>query len=117
VRHKNVRVADVLTQTPLNVGLTRVLRDGRCERWLHLVQRLINVQLFEEPDSFIRHLTTFGIFTVKSLYEEYMNEDTRYLQKYIWKSKIQLKIKISMWFLHKKVLLTKDNLSKGNWIG
>jgi hypothetical protein len=26
---KNVRVADVLTQTPLNVGFTRVLRDVR----------------------------------------------------------------------------------------
>jgi hypothetical protein len=32
VRHKNVRVADVLNQTPLNIAFTRVLRDGRWER-------------------------------------------------------------------------------------
>jgi hypothetical protein len=77
VRHKNVTVADVLTQTPLNVGFTRVLRDVRWEQWLHLVEHLMNFQLSEEPDSYIWHLTTSGIFTVKSLYEEYMDEDTR----------------------------------------
>jgi hypothetical protein len=84
------------------------------EQWLHLVERLMNIQIFEEPDSFTWQLTPFGVFTVKSLYEEYMNEDTRYLQKYLWKLEVPLKIIIFMWFLHKKVLLTKDNLTKQN---
>jgi hypothetical protein len=37
----------------------------------------MNVQLTNEPDSFIWHLTTSRVFTYKSLYKEYMNEDTR----------------------------------------
>jgi hypothetical protein len=31
--------------------------------------------------------------------------------------KLPLKIKIFMWFFHKKVILTKDNLIKRNWNG
>jgi hypothetical protein len=45
-----------------------------------------------------------------------MHEDTTYLQMYLWKFKVPLKIMIFMWLLHKKILLTKDNLLKRNWI-
>jgi hypothetical protein len=51
------------------------------------------------------------------MYEEYLNEDARYLQKYIWKLKVPLKIRIFMWFLHRKELPIKDNLSKRNCTG
>jgi hypothetical protein len=34
VRHKNMRVADVLNETPLNIAFNRILRE---ERWLHLL--------------------------------------------------------------------------------
>jgi hypothetical protein len=43
-----------------------------------------------------------------------MNEYIRFLHKYLWKIKIPLKIKKIMWFLHNKVLLTKNNLAKQN---
>jgi hypothetical protein len=33
------------------------------------------------------------------------------------KMKVLLKIKIFMWFLHRKFLLEKDNLAKRNWYG
>ena len=46
-----------------------------------------------------------------------MNDHTVFLRKYLWKLKIPLKIKIFMWFLHNKVLLTKGNLVKTNWVG
>lgn len=46
-----------------------------------------------------------------------MNDDARCLTTYLWKLKIPLKIKIFMWFLNKKVLLTRDNLAKRNWNG
>jgi hypothetical protein len=76
----HVRVADVLSETPLNVRFIRDLRDVRWQQWLHLVERLMNIQISNEPDSFTWHLTPSGFFIVKSLYVEYMNEDTRYLQ-------------------------------------
>jgi hypothetical protein len=46
-----------------------------------------------------------------------MNDHTIFLCRYIWKMKVPLKIRIFMWFLHRKVLLTKDNLAKRNWKG
>ena len=36
---------------------------------------------------------------------------------HIWNMKIPLKIKVFMWFVHKGVILTKDNLAKRNWVG
>jgi hypothetical protein len=46
-----------------------------------------------------------------------MNGHTRILHKYKypWKLKIPLKIKIVMWFLNNKVMLTTNNLAKRNW--
>jgi hypothetical protein len=51
------------------------------------------------------------------MYLNYMNDHTKYLRKYIWKMKDPLKFKIFMWFLPKKVILTRDNIAKQNWQG
>jgi hypothetical protein len=117
VRRKNVLVADVLSNNPLNIEFRRSLNGNRWAVWLQLVQRLMGVTLTEEPDAFVWKLTTSGIFSVKSLYAHLMNGHTVFLRKYIWKIKVPLKIKIFMWFLYRKVILTKDNLAKRNWNG
>jgi hypothetical protein len=62
----------------------------------------------DEPNKFSWSLTSSG----KSMYTDFMNDHTRYLHKYLWKLKVPLKIKTFMWFLNRKVLLTKDNLIK-----
>jgi hypothetical protein len=62
-------------------------------------------------------LTTSGTFTVKSMYLDLLDDDTKFLKKYIWKRKVPLKIKVFMWFLHRKVILRKDNLIKRNCNG
>jgi hypothetical protein len=49
------------------------------------------------------------------MYLDLMDDHTRFLRKYMWKLKIPLKIKVCMWFLSNKVLLTKDNLAKRKW--
>ena len=54
---------------------------------------------------------------MKSMYVDCMNGHTPFLRKYLWKLKVPLKIKIFMWFLNRKVILTKDNLAKRNWNG
>jgi hypothetical protein len=81
---------------------------------LHLVRQLINVELTNEKDTFTWNLTTSGTFTVKSMYLDLINDDTKYLKKYIWKIKVPLKIKVFMWFVHRKVILTKVNLARRN---
>ncbi|KAI4964718.1 hypothetical protein ZWY2020_059775 [Hordeum vulgare] len=37
--------------------------------------------------------------------------------KHIWKVRVPLRIKVFLWFVHKGVILTKDNLVKRNWKG
>jgi hypothetical protein len=77
----------------------------------------MNILLNDEPDRFKWHLTTIGLFTVKSMYADCMNGHTVFLKKYLWKIKVPLKIRIFMWFLYNKVILTKHNLAKRHWIG
>jgi hypothetical protein len=36
---------------------------------------------------------------------------------YLWKLKLPLKVKVFLWLLYRKVILTKDNLVKRNWHG
>jgi hypothetical protein len=117
VRWRNVLVSDVLIGNPLNIEFRRNLSNDRMDVWLLLLQRLIRINLSADPDIFVWKLTTSGIFSVKSMYADIMNGYTVFLRKYIWKIKVPLKIKIFMWFLYKKVILTKDNLAKLNWNG
>jgi hypothetical protein len=94
VRTKNILVSDVLNQTLLNIRFNRVLIGDKWDAWIHLVSRLMNVNLNDEPDRFKWNLTTTGIFTVKSVYADIMNGHTVFLKKYLWKIKVPLKIRI-----------------------
>ena len=117
VHRKQVTVVTVFSETTLNITFRRSLTGNKWDKWLELVQRLMDVRISNEKDVFVWNLTPSGIFTVKSMYLDLLNGHTRYLRKYIWKIKVPLKIKIFMWFLHRKVILTKDNLIKRNWSG
>jgi hypothetical protein len=44
--------------------------------WLHLCSRLMNVSLDDHEDAFFWNLTTSDLFTVKSMYEDLMNDHT-----------------------------------------
>jgi uncharacterized protein Usg len=98
VHHKNVTVAQVLAQTPLNITFRRVLSGNKWTLWLQLCRKLMLVTLNEENDRFVWNLTSNGLFTVKSMYEDIMSDHTHLIRKYLWKVKIPLKIKIFMWF-------------------
>jgi hypothetical protein len=56
-------------------------------------------------------------YTLVTIYLDYMDDHTKYLHKYLWKIKVPQKKEFFMWFLHKKVMLTKDNLIKRKWQG
>ena len=87
------------------------------EAWLHLVSRLMEVHLTHQPDQLCWKLTRSGEFTVKSMYIDVINSSVIPSSKHVWKVKVPLKIKVFMWFVHKQVILTKDNLVKRNWTG
>jgi hypothetical protein len=105
--HKNVTVENVLASNPLNIGFRRTLNGNKWDRWTHLLHRLILVQLTDSEDSFKWKLNISGVFSVKSMYMDLLNGHTVFLKKYIWKMKVPLKIKIFMWVLHEKVILTQ----------
>lgn len=68
VQRKDVYVSTVLQSNPLNIQFRWSLLGHRWADWLHLVRRLIDIQLFEEPDRVHWKVTNNGIFTVKSMY-------------------------------------------------
>lgn len=78
---------------------------------------MVSSRLNNDDDKFVWKLTSTGLFSVKSMYADLINNHTRFFRKYLWSLKIPLKIKVFMWFLRKKVLLTRDNLAKRNWHG
>jgi hypothetical protein len=91
--------------------------DNNLSHWHQLVARISNVVLVDDKDYFKWRLTKGGFFTVRSLYLHDMDTHLPFQHMKIWKWKIPLKIKIFLWFLHKGVILTKDNLAKKNWKG
>jgi hypothetical protein len=117
VNQTNVSVAQVWNATPINIGFRRALSGNRWDRWAHLVVRLMGVQLSDNDDVFHWNLTASGQFSVKSMYLDLLDGHVGDFKKYIWKIKVPLKIRIFMWFLLKRVILTKDNLKKRNWQG
>jgi hypothetical protein len=52
---------------------------------------------------------------VRSMYANLLNGHIVYFLKIYLEMKVPLKIRTFMWFLHLKVLLTKDNLVKRHW--
>ena len=101
VHRKQVSVADVLSHAPPpNLSFRRGLSGDKWTKWLHLVERIMQVNLTNQNDVFKWGLTDSGIFTVKSMYLDFMSDHTRFLRKDLWKMKVPLKIKIFMWFLY-----------------
>jgi hypothetical protein len=82
IQHKDVLVATVLAQSPLNICFRRGFNDHKWNQWLHLCQRLATVNLSNEQDRFVWNLTDSGVFTVKSFYLDLINGHTRFLRNY-----------------------------------
>jgi hypothetical protein len=56
----------------------------------------MDIQLTNDNNKFVWDLTPSGCFTVRSMYLDLLDDQTKYLRKYIWKMKVPLKIKIFM---------------------
>ena len=51
------------------------------------------------------------------MYDRLCNLDVVPEKVSIWKTKVPLKIKVFLWFIHQGVTLTKDNLAIKKWKG
>uniref|UniRef100_A0A453CW54 Uncharacterized protein n=1 Tax=Aegilops tauschii subsp. strangulata TaxID=200361 RepID=A0A453CW54_AEGTS len=88
VQRKEDYVGTVLHTSPLNIQFRRALVGERWTAWMHLVRRLIDVRLFDQPDSTQWKLATNGVFTVTSFYMDLVNSGPISRSLHIWKIKV-----------------------------
>jgi hypothetical protein len=117
VRKKSATVAMVLRSNPLNVAFRKSLVGNNLQAWHHLVTKLLNVQLTDQRDHFIWSLKQNGLFTIRSMYNSLIAQLPAPRKNVIWKLKLPLKVKFFVWYLQKRVVLTKDNLARRHWKG
>ena len=77
----------------------------------------MEINLSDVPDIIHWILSVLGVFSVKSMYIDLINTRPIPRSVHIWKIKVPLKIKVFMWFVHKGVILTKNNFVKRSWEG
>jgi hypothetical protein len=58
-----------------------------------------------------------GKFTVKAVYDMVTRDDMADSYSRIWKAKLPYKIKIFLWLVETKAILTKDNIIRRKWQG
>ena len=85
--------------------------------WIKLVSTVIHVVLVETEDQFVWRVNEKLGFSVKSMYRDLLLSNSLPERNVSWKIKVPLKIKIFLWYLKKRVILTGDNLAKRNWKG
>lgn len=112
VQRKEEYVGTIFQTIPLNIQFRRALIGERWTAWMHLVRRLIDVQLSDQPDLPQWKLAKNGVFTVKSFYLDLINFGPISRSLHIWRIKVPLCIIFFMWFVRKQVILIKDNLIK-----
>ena len=107
----------VFSSMPLNISFRWGLVGNNLVSWYNLVAKIAQVRLNDRGDVFKWGLLQNGIFSVHSLYSALICNGHVRQNRTLWKTRISLKIKIFMWYLHRGVVLTKDNLAKLNWHG
>ena len=90
VQRKEEYVGTIFQTIPLNIQFRRALIGERWTAWMHLVRRLIDVQLSDQPDSPQWKLAKNGVFTVKSFYLDLINFGPISRSLHIWRIKVPL---------------------------
>jgi hypothetical protein len=92
------------------IRLSPIIRD----MWYELAAHLNSIRLGEGKDRPLWKWTSSKHFSVKSTYNNITRRDRGDAYKAIWKVKIPEKVKIFMWLVFQKSILTKENMIKRN---
>jgi hypothetical protein len=87
------------------------------DQWYNLTEKLNRLNLNDDKDAPIWKWTGNKKFSVKSVYMHLTKEDSGPDFKNIWKANIREKIKMFMWLVAQKAILTKDNMIKKRYHG
>jgi hypothetical protein len=103
-------VADADWVLHFRVNLPPILR----EQWYELAAKLNEVALKDGRDKVRWKWSSSKQFTVRSVYQQLTKSDNGQSYQIIWKAKIPLKIKIFMWMVAQRAILTKENMISRN---
>jgi hypothetical protein len=98
-----------------DMGFRRWLPNFLYNQWLELRAEVMALHLTEGVDKARWGWGLKGNFTVKAGYDMMTRDDIGDSYTRIWKTKIPYKIKIFLWLVEKRAILTKDNLIRRKW--
>lgn len=113
----NITVAEVLNMGWQGFRFRRTLHGETLELWRSLKDRCEDIKMGVGRDRVEWTLTGDKNFSTKSLYRKLVTDEYTYPQKFLWKVKIPAKIKVFLWLVNKRSILTKDSLIKRGWVG
>jgi hypothetical protein len=82
----------------------------------NLIAQCKNFMLSDDEDKSRWLLGSKG-FSVNSFYKEVKRSQIAVPSKFLWKTRLPYKIKVFLWLVMYKKILTKDNLFKRHWHG
>jgi hypothetical protein len=100
-----------------SVSFTRWLTGNLLLDWNKIVDDMNNINFITDNDVVLWRFGPQGRFSVRSVYNAMIRNESGPYHKKIWKSKNPAKIKIFLWLMMNNAILTKDNLLKRKWSG
>lgn len=109
----DLSAADAIEKGWHNFSFRRTPQGDSLELWNSLKDRCEEVMMHGAKDKPMWMFAADRQFTVKSLYMFLIKADCGFPHNFLWKTKIPAKIKVFLWLVNKKSILTKDNLLRG----
>jgi hypothetical protein len=113
---KNITVKKAKSEGWEVFQFRRLLYGETLQQWQEVKRLVDDFQLEDEADGVRWKVGSSGKFRVKDLYLQLRAEGS-FPQKFLWKIKIPMKVRIFLWEVLKNSILTKDNLLKRGWTG
>jgi hypothetical protein len=101
----------------LVIPFRRRMLPDMISQWEHIKNRGMSYPSSLDSDTVTWSLSVNGCFSNKSMYQHLEKNLAGSHNKWIWKAKVPLKIKIFLWQLFQNAILTRDNLKKRKWGG
>jgi hypothetical protein len=108
---KDCTVKDAL-DAKLLFPFRRTLRGLNLAQWNAIKEKLSALNLSTDNDFISWSLNQNNIFSTKSMYHWLERNLAGSHNKWIWKAKIPLKIKIFLWQMCQDAVLTRENMKK-----
>jgi hypothetical protein len=113
---KNITVHKAISSNFQALTFIRRLTGGLGDVYNDLIAQCSNFLLSEEEDKTVWLLGDKG-FSVNSYYKEMKSSHIAVPSNFLWKTRLPYKIKVFLWLVRYKKILTKDNLFKRHWQG